>query len=257
MSSSQGLGGGDEEKVRDLLLDAALDELSDPAYPVLGGIQVAKVAHRAGVPERTARRHFKTEELRDALVARIFDVEFEHPEAFSLSDFETLERVISDRSASFGETIDGLAQWLVDANKTDPRTHAQWLLAKHASEDAKSGEAVAKLYQVQFSYAHAVVEEFLATHDDVLKVRPGWMSTYELAVLAFVIVEGFGFFAMLNEGRGRRSYGFSPELPGRAFKAAIASMFMIDGEDSFSVEDFFSAVDAARASGRAGVDHSE
>ncbi len=243
----------DAHAVRERLVEAAIEELCDPSYTILDGLQLVRVAHRAQIPERTARRHFKTEELKQATLERLCDPGYDHAASFGNEEFKYLERVISDRSLDFDETLGQISEWLVEHNKRDHRTHVVMGLAAHGVEDPDIAEAVANLYQVQLAGAHAVVEEFVATHRSVVRARSDWITPYELGLVAVVLAEGFALHARMREAQGRHSPGFDPETPGRAFRAVVASAFEGVDDDMNWVDEFYDRVNSARKNGTAGA----
>ena len=126
---------GSDGDVRRRMLNAAREELLSPEYDVLAGIFVTKVAKRAGVPERTAKRLFKSHELRDALMEDLLRVRpGEDIDTENLIEFAG--RIV-DRSRPLADELGEIVDIVFEHNIESElfrSSMAFWALGRHDSD---------------------------------------------------------------------------------------------------------------------------
>lgn len=242
----------DEADVRTRLLDAAAAEFTSPEYGILERVVLSRIAQRAGVAERTARRHFSAAELRQELVSHLLsirpDVDIGHEE------FEAFSAMLQDRELAVADALGAVADQLYEHNLGNDLMRAQMALWPYAENNPDIRERLIELYEYWLHGAKAGLNDMFVTHTDVFSFRTDWISVDDFIRAMTACVEGLAMQQVLydlreaDDERGAGTNQFAKPmdqgLAGKVILAVFASMIDRPGVDS--VIDMFEQLEADR-----------
>lgn len=227
------------EDVRTRLLAAAADYFRSPEYGILSDVAVTTIAERAGVPIATARRHFSVDELRQELIYYLLQ-----PGQDPLGTFDFW--ILDEFEAQFGDStqrVEEVAEKAMNAtwpdNIDDPTMQAQMALWPYADGNPTIAHALDALYGRWEQGLRRCLTALLADAGHSVHLRSNWLSIQDFAVLADQLAEGMGVRARVARAAGRPDHGFSPEAPGRALVAILASMLQFHTDDEHPIDALF------------------
>ena len=240
---------GSDGDVRRRMLNAAREELLSPEYDVLAGIFVTKVAKRAGVPERTAKRLFKSHELRDALMEDLLRVRpGEDIDTENLIEFAG--RIV-DRSRPLADELGEIVDIVFEHNVESElfrSSMAFWALGRH---DSDVQDRLRTMYQAWLRDSRNGLNAMVAQHQDCFQLRQDWISMEDFVRATIALHEGLAIQESIRRdtlSRGEVQRSDLPEmddqLPHRIVLAVFASM--IDSPSSPAVEEIFGEIERRR-----------
>ena len=235
------------------MLDAARELLLAEQYDLLAGITLEKVADRAGVPLRTARRDFTADGLRQAVREDLLRVNPE--DDLSESDFVEFTGRLTDRSTSVASEIDAIIGGIVDhnvANDLFRSTMAFWAFAAH---DPDLRARVAAMYDKWLREARDGLSAMFIQQLDAMPLRTDWISIEDFVRAMTALVEGLAIQVDINQattGSGSSKTSelragvppMDPNLPGKIARAVLASMITLP--ESMSVDELFDIIEERR-----------
>ena len=240
----------DGQSVREKLLDAAAEEFLSPDYDVLGQVVLARIAERAGVPERSARRYFTAESLRGELVEHLLQVR--EGVDISTDDFDHFGEALLDRSTPLSETLGLVAEFCFQHNLNNKLMRAQMGLWPYAARNPEIRDRLLSLHDYWASNSKAKFNEMLVDHSDVFRFRPDWISVDDFVRVLTAMVEGLAAQQVLVDleqadadaqakPRGRP---MDPDLASKALLSIFVSM--IDAPWTTGVPEVLKRLDQAR-----------
>lgn len=225
--------------VRTRLLAAAADYFRSPEYGILSDVAVTTIADRAGVPIATARRHFSVDELRQELIHYLLRPGQDPLGLFDFAVLDEVEAQFGDPSHRADEVLEKAMNSIWPDNINDPTMQAQMALWPYAEGNPSIAQALESLYSQWEQAITRCLRAFLAEAGSSVHVRKDWISIQDFAVLADSLAEAMGVRARTARAAGRPDYGFSPEAPGRALVAILASMIQFHDDDEHPIDALF------------------
>ena len=240
---------GFETDVRRRMLDAAREEFLGSDYDVLAGIAVTKVARRAGVPERTAKRLFKTGELRAALMEDLLRVR--PREDIDSKDLIKFAGDLMDRSSTLADGLGDVADAVFERNIESDlfrSTSVFWALGR---TDPAIEKRLGLLYEQWIRGARDGLNAVVAQHHDCLRLRVDWISVEDFVRAMIAVLEGLAIQESINRSIANSLDETSTDLqqmddklPRRVMLALFASM--LDSSETARTEDTLLAVEERR-----------
>lgn len=238
------------------LVRAAVELFQSSDYDFLSAVQVSRIAQLAGIPEPTARNYLKVRQLREGLIQYLLDPSSPGVTNWDDGDFAHIEDAFRDRTSQLSDDVERIINWVFEKNADDARLRSQFGMWAHLGKNDLINAGLADLYGNWYSLIRHVINEFLVTHSSEIRLRPDWLSAHDLAVIALVICEGFAMHADVYHANtsSEKFPLFTDGLPGRVFKAVLASALVFDDDQTFRTKEVFRRLDEARSEGKAGAD---
>jgi hypothetical protein len=207
--------------------------LSSSDYPMLGGLSVAEMARRVGVTERTGYAKWDAEDFQVAVIRALLGPD--EPPGERLDPDQMVEfgrKLVDDERVAPLDDLTEVFTVMWQAVSTDPETritHALWAYCDADSRVAEQIQAsIGHRYDRWLRETQTVLDAFLAQQSRRVSVRND-LTRADMAMLAVILAEGSAFHARLRKLLGREP--FAEDLPGRAFKALLASALVYHEDD--------------------------
>ncbi len=213
------------------LIYAAEEEFLSDANGLLDRVVLARVAERANVPERTARRLFSSVELRERLIEHMLHIR----EGVDVGPDEVaaMASLVIDRDVPFEESVGGAVNYLVDHAMANPGLKAVAALWPFAAGNPRAAELMHEMYARWRKEIQAIVNDVLVQHADVFRPRTNWMTVDDLSAAVLAIVDGLAIqrvlFDLVPETPGVPRP--QPDLGGRMAVTLLLTMIQIDDDD--------------------------
>ena len=239
---------GSEADVRRRMLDAAREELLGRDYDVLAGIVVSRVAERAGVPERTAKRMFKADELRAALKEDLLRVR--PGEDIDEDDLIEFAGHLCDRSRRLTDELTGIVDAVFEHNVASElfrSATAFWALGQY---DLDVQKRLGSMYEEWIRGGRNGLNAMVAQHQGCIQLRHDWISMDDFVRGVIALLEGLAIQESVRRNSASDADSVSDlsemddRLPGRIMLAIFASM--IDSPESVGIAEVFQALEERR-----------
>lgn len=225
------------EQRRRQLLDAGRELLLDETYDMLAGLTLERVAERADVPVRTAKRDFTISEFREALADDLLRIR--PGEDIDETTFVEYEGRLTDRSRPIGDEISEIVDSIVQHNVESDLFRLMVAFWAFSAHDPKTEGQIAAMYQQWLRDARDTMNATFMQHLDSMPIRKDWISIEDFIRAITALAEGLAIQMSVQESGARRSDGspdlsigvpdMDPDLPGKVAQTLLASMIEIDG----------------------------
>lgn len=228
------------------MLDAARELLLAEQYDLLAGITLEKVADRAGVPLRTAKRDFTADGLRQAVREDLLRVN--PTDDISESDFVAFTGRITDRDRVLADEIEAIVSSIVDHNVGNDLFRALMAFWAFSAHDSDLRNRVSAMYGEWLRDARDGLNAMFIQQLDAMPLRTDWISIEDFVRAMTALVEGLAIQLDVDDvGATDLRSGvppMDPALPGKVAQTLLASMVLLP--EVASVEELFELIEARR-----------
>lgn len=243
------------EDRRRKLLDAARELFLREQYDVLAGLTLDRVAERAGVPLRSAKREFTADGLRQAVREDLLRVN-PHDD-ISESDFVAFTVRLTDRDLRLADEIDAIVSLIVEHNVGNDLFKASMAFWAFSAHDPDTRSRLSSMYDEWLRDARDGLSAMFIQQLDAIPLRTDWISIEDFVRAMTAMVEGLAIQLDVNDsdpsaldtGATDLRAGIppmDPALAGKVAQALLASMIALP--DVPSVDELFELIETRRRS---------
>lgn len=216
------------ETQRDLVR-AAREELFSKDYDVLAGITLVSVAKRAGVSERTAKRAFKANELREELMRDLLSIAPDRDIVHE--DIAAIAGHLIDNEVPLRESVAEVAQQVFERSLTSPTLRAEAAFFALGGCYPESGDRLSLMHDEWIRGGRDAINLYAAQSKEAPRFRKDWISSEDVARVVIALTDGL---ALQEKGRRQNAAGetmspkdippMHPDLVRRVLVAVVESM---------------------------------
>lgn len=222
-------------------------------YDLLAGLSLERVAQHADVPVRSAKREFRSGELREALMQDLLRVR--PSEDIADDDFVEFTGRLTDRGRPLADELGDIVSSIVHHNTESELFRALmgfWAFAEH---DPDARQRISTMYQQWVRGARDGLNAMFMQHLEVMPLRKDWITVEDFVRTMIAVVEGLAIQLSvadptpLVEDNGSSDLragvpAMDPELPRKIVLAMMMSMVDIEGLPS--AEEVFAQIEGHR-----------